>query len=288
MHCIELAELASLLAHQSPGLFAMRTTLREDSLTRYWVQSRQRLYKWHDGLAHYTALENAGRSLAISDWWKSHESMLEEILVSEILMRVFAAIGTGLDFVKSQREVEPVTHSVFVSHLEARNRVLQLLLFGRGGSVIQTVQLNRLRRASERWTDRLLAPIIGQHVRAKVYAFDITRALAYASEWQSETDANVRSTAAWLGHAAMRSVLESRVGAAVASPLANREVSQSILSCLPADCFDSLGLMRSASSLRWKPIGNEGQPHPGRPLFPCSMPSEHLQGVFPSSARWLL
>jgi hypothetical protein len=288
MHCIELAELASLLAHQTPGLFAMRTTLREDSLTRYWVQSRQRLYKWHDGLVQYTSLENAGRSLAIGEWWKNHEAMLEEILVSEILVRVFAAMGAGLDHVKSQREVEPVTHSVFVSHLEARNRVLQLLLFGRGGSVIQTVQLNRLRRACERWTDRLLAPIISKHFRAKIYAFDIPRAIVYANEYHAETDANTRTTAAWLGHAAMRSVLESRVGAVVASPLANREVSQSILACLPADCFDSLGVMRNASSLRWKPVGTEGQPHAGRPLFPCSLPSEHLQGALPSSARWLL
>ena len=107
MHCIALAELASLLAHQAPAIFQLRPNIAADSLTRYWIQSRQRLDQWHRGLAGYTLLEHAGRPLAMQTWWADHAPLLEEIIVSETLTRVFAAIGFGIDQARNQREVEP-------------------------------------------------------------------------------------------------------------------------------------------------------------------------------------
>jgi len=288
MHCIALAELASLLAHQAPAIFRLRPAIPADSLTRYWIQSRHRLDQWHHGLAGYTSLENAGRPLAMQAWWDDHAPMLEEIIVSESLTRVFAAIGFGIDLARNQREVEPVTHSVYLSHLEARNRVLQLLLFGRGGSVMQAMSLNRLRRASERWTDRLLAPIVSIHANASCYAVDPQRAIAYSNEWTEDNHTETQAMFAWLSQAAMRATLAARTGTLAALPIANREVSQSIIACLQHECFDSLGLLKSLSSIRFtdQPLGDR-QPDPSRPLFPAAMPSDHRKGSYPNAARWL-
>ena len=288
MHCIALAELASLLAHQAPAIFQLRPNIAADSLTRYWIQSRQRLDQWHRGLAGYTLLEHAGRPLAMQAWWTDHAPLLEEIIVSETLTRVFAAIGFGIDQVRNQREVEPVTHSVYLSHLEARNRVLQLLLFGRGGSVTQAMNLNRLRRASERWTDRMLAPIVAIHANASCYAIDPQRVIAYAKEWTDGNNPETQTLVAWLSQAAMRTTLAGRTGASAALPIANREVSQSIIACLQRECFDSLGLLKSYSSIRLTNQNfNDCQPDPARPLFPAVMPSDHRKGSYPFAARWL-
>lgn len=289
MHSLELAELASLLAFRAPAIAALKPKVHEPSLTRYWVQSRTRLEQWHRALSEYGVLENAGRPVAIQNWWGDYEPMLEEVIVSDMLTRVFAALGRTLDIACEQREIEPVTHSVHLSHLEARNRVLQLLLFGRGGTVDQSTRLNRLRRAVERWTDRLLAPLITLDVKTNVYAVDAHRAFAYATEWQEDTDEVTRYASASLGQSAMRSTLLSRMHSQVAFPDANREVAQAVIGCLPRECFDSLGLLKSMRTTRLSQLRETDQkPNPRRPLFPPSMPKDSRQGIAISTARWLI
>ncbi|MGV3483942.1 MAG: hypothetical protein ACO1RT_05955 [Planctomycetaceae bacterium] len=287
MHCVELAELASLLSRQAAALLLLRPTIAQDSLTRYWVQSRQRIESWHRAMAEYLALENAGRPLAMQTWWSDHQSMLEDVIVSESLTRVFAAIGMGLDAAANQQEVEPVTHSVFLSHLEARNRVLQLLLFGRGESVSQATSLNRLRRASERWTDRLLAPVIAVHRAAVAYAIDPQRAIAYVHELREVQSPAAQSVACWLAQLAMRTTLAERTSRRPGLPGSNREVAYSVLACLESECFDSCGLLKSLNAARMERAAADRQPHSSEPLFPSVMPNDHRSGSYPHAARWL-
>jgi hypothetical protein len=289
MHCIELAELASLMAYQSPALFMMRPAVSHDSLNRYWIQSRLRLEQWHRWLGEYATLESARRPVAMQAWWNQHTSLLEEVLVSETLVRVFAGVGAGLDAVHDQREIEPVTHSVFLSHLEARNRVLQLMLFGRGGSITQTMQLNRLRRACERWTDRLLAPIVAHHPGAHVYCVDAARANAHASEWREESCADALSMSAVLARVAMQTTLAARTGTQPAMPLANLEIAQSVMACFNAECFDSVGMPRSLSRVR---IQNstvaDRRPIHIKQIFPTVIPNDLQRSTLPLAARWLI
>jgi hypothetical protein len=289
MHSIELAELASLLAFRAPAILALKPTLHEPALTRYWVQSRTRLERWHRGLTEYGALESAGRPVAMQGWWMDHESMLEEIIVTDMLTRVFAALGMALDHVLDQREIEPVTHSVYLSHLEARNRVLQLLLFGRGGTVDQSMRLNRLRRAVERWIDRLLAPLVVHDVKVNAYAIDTHRAMAYAKEWQEDADASTRDAAASLGQSAMRATLAERTSSHVSMPESNREVASAVIASLPRDCFDSLGLFKSLLAVRLMGVNpTDRKPNSRQPLFPPSMPNDFRQGTASPTVRWLI
>ncbi len=298
MHCVELAELASILSLRAPAFIAAHSVPSSDCLTHYWVQSRRRLDLWNQGLGQYTALESSGRPLAMQLWWHAHGPLLEEIIVSDTLTRVFAAFGAALDGSISQREVEPVTHSVFLSQLEARNRVLQLMLFGRGGSVTQSMHLNRLRRVTERWTDRLLAPIVAIQGRAACYAIDANRLAASIQECEEDSGDETRIMGDWLSQAALTSALSSRTSELAASPEANRDVAESIVACFRPDWFDSLGLPRSARSIRNTSSHTDRQLDPSTEslasvLFPRSkhlsiMPSENRSGFSPHSARWLL
>jgi hypothetical protein len=289
MHCIELAELAAHLAYRTPIAFVLRASIAETPLTQYWIQSRQRLEHWHRGLSEYSLLESAGRPLAMQAWWNDYEPMLEEIVVTDVLTRIFAALGMGIDTVTDQREVEPITHSVFLSHLEARNRVLQLLLFGRGGSVDQSMRLNRLRRACERWTDRLLAPITVLNHKATAYAFDGQRSLAYAQEWREEPSDESKRMAAWLGQAALQATLHSRTSSRVFLPESNRAVVHAVIACLPHEYFDSYGLLKSPTLAKLTaPPQGDRQPNFRQPLFPPSMPKDHRKGTTPQTVRWMM
>ncbi len=243
MHCIELARLAALLAVQGPALVSCRAAVPAEAMVQYWSASRQRVELWNRGLGRLSELLNAGRSLAARDWWHQHLPMLEEILISETLTRVMAAVGGALDGERAEADIQPVTQSVFLTHLQVRNHVLRLLLFGRGGSVEQSLKLNRLRRSVEHWTDRLLGCMLLEHPGARRYAHDATRAGAFAVSILHQPLAY--DTTLRLGLPAALSISLAAVCDARASlPQANRELGQAALACLHPQLFDSLGLLR--------------------------------------------
>ena len=68
-----------------------------------------------------------------------------------------------------------------IGHLEARNRAMNIMVYGRGFSIEDGVMLNRLRRRMERWTDMLLGRIMLQHDISDL-AFDAQRARDFATD----------------------------------------------------------------------------------------------------------
>jgi hypothetical protein len=250
MHCIELARIATLIAAQGPSLATLHSSIPTEAITRYWVASRQRTELWNRGLARLVDLETAGQSLAIDAWWFEHVPMIEEILVSEMLTRVMACVGAVLDDEVEDRDVEPVTHSVFQTHLESRNRVLRVLLFSRGRSVEQALRLNRLRRCVERWTDFLIAPLVRVRPASIQFAIDPGRAQAYASELTADYRDRGSDGVNWLSAATLELSLGGLCDRRAALPQANQQVGQSVLACLRPQVFDSLGVPHTATTGR--------------------------------------
>lgn len=244
MHCIELARIAAIIAAQGPNLINSGSVVPSEATVQYWSASRQRFELWNHGLGRLTEVLKAGRSLAARDWWYEHLPMLEEILISETLTRVMAAVGAAVDAAHNDGEVEPITQTVFLTHLQVRNHVLRLLLFGRGGSVEQSLQLNRLRRCVELWTDRLLGYLIDAYPDTRRYTHDRTRADAFAATLTPQRP----QTGAVLGGGLPTALCHSLT--VMCDPReslsqANRELSQAALACLSPALFDSLGMLKS-------------------------------------------
>lgn len=290
MHAIDLARLAAVAAAHAPTMLLIRPAVSPEAMVGYWTQARQRFDLWHRGLGRFTELENAGRSVAIRDWWQEHLPMIEEILVSETLTRVMAAVGSGLDIRRACDDVSPITQSVFVTHLEARNRVLRLLLFGRGGSAEDAMRLNRLRRCVERWTDFLLGPLLRQHPPAGRYTHDSARAQSFAEDAAQIALSGDTAAVSRLTLAALETSLSGMCRTEAALPQANRQLAQAVLACFRPECFDSLGLLKSARLQRLtdnespeaEPIPTAGRD--GHLLFHApqpKLPAPHL-------VRWCL
>lgn len=269
MHCIELARIATLISAQGPAIAIARPKISSGAMTGYWVAARQRTELWNHGLGRLNELQEFGRPMMIDQWWEDHTAMVEEILISEILTRVMAATGATLDADVAESDVEPVTESVFVSHLESRNRVLRILLFGRGRSVDEAQRLNRLRRCVERWTDYLLGPLIQIRPEAVAYAIDPVRATTFAGESAWEQGEGFGDTIAWLTTSTIAMSLSSLCERRPALPQANRQVGDAVLACLRPELFDSLGIphtaqtqrIRSGRSPESEPIERPGQSH---------------------------
>jgi hypothetical protein len=275
MHCIELARIATLIAAQGPSLILLRPNFPADAMTRYWVASRQRTELWNRGLARLADLEAAGRPLAIDAWWFEHVPMVEEILVSETLTRVMAAVGAAVDEGIEDRDVEPLTHSIFQTHLESRNRVLRVLLFSRGRSVEQALRLNRLRRCVERWTDFLIAPLVRVRPDSIQFAIDARRARAYANETAVDDRDRGGNGVNWLSAATLELSLGGLCDHRAALPQANRQLGESVLACLRPQLFDSLGVPHSTATQRIK-LGCSPECPPARENTHGNRGAKHL------------
>ncbi|MGB7326013.1 MAG: hypothetical protein WBD31_14160 [Rubripirellula sp.] len=245
MHCVLIADLAALVSQHGPAILYQREAIPPEAMTQYWATSRNRFELWQQAVARYQKNEKTGDFASMRAWWRDHVTLIEEILVTEMLTRVIAALGTGLDRENSTDEISPITHAVFLTHLEARNRIQQLMLTGRGCSVQDTVRLNRLRQGVERWTDALVGRLTAESPKNICYAFDAKRATEYAEETRSCGGRALRDMSAWLMNAAMHDTLRRRTSATTALPEANRAVVKSVMLMLRPDLFDSIGTLKS-------------------------------------------
>lgn len=253
MHAAELVDLSAILALHGPTLLYRRELIPQVALQEYWTTSRARFDAWHAWINECQRQLEPGAQVLGSEsaWEASRFAIVEEVLLSEPLTRVYAALGAALDAQRDDEEVAPITHTVYLSHLEVRSRVLRLVLESRELAIEQAVKLNKLRATVERWCDALLGHLaagqsgLGKSDAIGRYAFDPARANAFAEDVHQLSPGVARDTAGWLTSAAMRDSLLRRSQPSPAFPAENRAVGDAVLLCLRPDLFDSVGRCKS-------------------------------------------
>lgn len=174
MRLREFVDLAGVVAQHAESIIARTGGIEEHQLQEYWVASRGRVNRWGQQLRRLAALqvmEDADSSMS----WR-YESVLREILVSEMLTRCWATVLEGIDRRLGGREYGPVGRSVHLGHLDARGRVLRFLVAGQpstGGLPFRD-ELNDQRLQIERWTDICLSYFPSECV-VDDFAFDTSR-----------------------------------------------------------------------------------------------------------------
>lgn len=246
MHSIQLVDLAAVLALHGPSLLYQQNLISEEVMQKYWIVSRARFDQWHRRLGQHREFELDNNQRALVDWWRENPGLSDEILLSEPLTRVFAAIGMALDLSTEIEEISPITQSVYVSHLEARKRVLQIIVDDHTMPMGEAVRLNRLRSTTERWTDTLLGYLTVQAGDCTMpLGFDHSRIRAFADEARQLPLGAARETTCWLLSAAMRDAVIRLSCEQVAFAKENKDVADSVLMSLRPDLFDSVGVLKS-------------------------------------------
>ena len=176
--------------------------------------------------------------------WPRVRPVLEEIVATELLTRVWAAAATAYDAERGDEDLSPVARNILTSHLDARRRLLALLADGRVIELPQAVQLNHLRRRVERWTDMLLAHV-AERVDVTEFAFEPARAQDFASDLDREAAVGQRRFACQLILASLRASFAQ--GLAERSPNLdlNRRIGTSVLAAFREEINDSTGLVKS-------------------------------------------
>jgi hypothetical protein len=243
MHARELAELAALVAIHSPVIVQGGGRVPHTSNEQYWAASKCRLDRWGRLLRQLTAAITEPQ-LPATLAWPRVRPVLEEILATELLTRLWTAVAAAHDAFRNDQDLEPIARNIFVGHLDARRRLLALLADGRVIALPEAVQLNHLRRRVERWTDMLLAHL-AQTIDIGEFAFEPDRARDFAEDLDHEAAQAERRFTCQLILASLRASFAD--GLAERSPNGdlNRRIGAAILGAFREEITDSTGLVKS-------------------------------------------
>jgi hypothetical protein len=257
MHTHDVVDLAAFISAQGPAFLSGAQHPPETSLAQYWTLSKCRLDRWNRSLRQ---LQTSGRAFAQGANADNHglQSLCEEIIVSEMVTRVWSSLLTAFDYLSGGGEAQPVASNVLSGHLEASNRVLNIIAYNRHHAKGPEADLNRLRRLTERWTDMLLGSL-GTQIRADDFAHVPARAEEFSHDFDRSRQPGLRKQAWGLVAASLRETFEPHLNATAPNADLNTRIGGSILACFPAEVFDSTGMYHGLWDLRVTTMASDAQ-----------------------------
>ena len=244
MHACQLVELAAMVSIHGPLLVRSDRRISPSGLEQYWSTSKIRLDRWARDMKRSAAPREAADAARPAHGETSQLAIIEEVLTSEVLTRLWTAILTAHDRQRGTSEAEPIARSVLIGHMEARHRVLKLIGGGPGLAVEDAIRANRLRRRTERWTDVLIARLPASHDLSELASYP-ERARELVSEFAGEHHM------VWpMMMASLRVAFRNPLCAESPNSDLNARIASSILACFPPEVFDSTGVLPSAWLLR--------------------------------------
>ncbi|MCC6127557.1 MAG: hypothetical protein IT426_21580 [Pirellulales bacterium] len=271
MHSYELVELAAIISARGPALVNGADHISESGLEQYWTASKVRLDRWCRGLRNFATLSGDPKWRQFN--WPRIRGVMEEIISGEMLTRVWAAVLCAHDRRHKLGEAEPIARSVLLGHLEARHRVLTLLLNTPGLELKAAAKLNRLYNLSEQWTDMLVGYLVGAGDVSE-FAFDPARARDFARDFRDQGAHPGRRIVWPLILASLRASFLRETSAETPNADLNLRIASGILACFPSDLFDSTGQFQSLWLIRLHNSAADAQ-----------VLLDELLGVCPSGAK---
>jgi hypothetical protein len=256
MYSHELVELAAIVSAHGPVLVQGVDRISEGGLEQYWTASKVRLDRWCRSLRNFA--NQAGDAKWRQCHWPRIESLLEEIVSTEMLTRVWGAVLCAHDRRHQLSESEPIARSVLLGHLEARHRVLKFLINTPGIEYKAAVRLNQLHNATERWTD-LLVGYLAEMGDLSEFAADPARAKDFGQDFLQGGDLPGRGRVWPLIYSSLRSRYHRESAPSTPNSDVNLRIASSILGCFPGDLFDSTGQFQSLWIFRLGHVAADAQ-----------------------------
>ncbi len=259
MHACDLVETAATLSLSARLLIEDSPRLCEQALAEYWAASRCRLDEWGrrlSALAHHprSPKENPRQHGELGG---DLATLAEDIVLSQPLTRVVAAVTVAHDRRHDTSEAGPIGRNVLAGHDESVGRVRAVADAWWSSASSQATRLRRLTLRTERWTDLLLGyllPLCGTpgdrspSGHAVEFTFDPVRAQEFAYDAQTHANhAGGLMAADKLLRASLREAFATTGGGNQTSPTAlfNRRLAGAAVGLFGPESFDGHGLLRS-------------------------------------------
>ena len=257
MHARDSLEVAALVVLHGPALISSQTRISPTAIEQYWTASKSRLDRWAGALKSFGSSEASdGRS--DDERWNHLRPVLEEILIAEILTRVWTALLSAHDRRHQLSNTEPIGRSVMLGHLEARQRVLGLLVSSVEVNTRHGLVVERLRRQAERWTDLLLGHLLTLEDVGE-FAIDADRAREFSEDLRHQARQGNAQSGWALTLVSLRGAFRQGLSGGSPNPDLNSRIASSVLACFPSELFDSTGVFQSLWLLRLTSYANDAQ-----------------------------
>ena len=225
MHVCDLVQLAGLAAEESESIISQPIPINSREVQNYVRACQTRFSRWTEAL---DVLTSRGPSPSELDHLFT---LIEEVLISEILTRVWTGIVAASERKHQSSEAGTCVKSVFVDHLEIRRRILRLLVEGHPVVATNSDTLNRLRRRVERWTD-LLVGRMALACDVDGLAFDTMRATDFSTSFRRESTSHDWGTTWHLVMTSLKTSFYSHRQHGSPSFVENRQIASSVSHCL--------------------------------------------------------
>jgi hypothetical protein len=238
MQACELAELAGWIAAAATTL--LRGRLSDSGVRQYWSASQARYEHWLQSLrgsAAATERTNAPAEPQVV-------AVLQEIIVSELLTRVWTAVASTCARRHANPHAGPLLWSVMLRHLDARHRAEQWLAQAAERDRDGAAAVDQLRRRIERWTDLLLAHLVPE-CDVGLLVFDEQR----VGEFHRDVCGlrhTPRGEEVWqLFQLSILAAFRTRPEQCTANPDLNAAIASGILVSYPPEMFPATGALQS-------------------------------------------
>lgn len=236
----QIAETAAFASARSMLFIESSTPISEEQLHNYWKNCRGRLIDWLrsiDTLSSQAAERGAANHLEL---WQAAVPILNEIFVSEILTRVWAATLTAADMNRGSQLASPIARHTLNGHNEARNRALSLMVNGLQVPLGRLSQVDRLRRRTERWSDLLIGHLV-LNFQLDEFAFEVDRSVEFGQSQMREVLRASEEPVWEFVLTGIRVAFKTLPDETPPSDTWNRGIVRTILGSFPPDCFDEFG-----------------------------------------------
>lgn len=275
MQTAELVDVALLAALHGPKLIVGDAGLGVVGIEDYWAASKCRFDRWASALHRLRVGDGPSSSTRAT----SIRGLFEEILGGEVLTRVWTAVVAAFDRRRDSQDNDVVARSVYIGHQEMRHRVLKLLGGAPGLTSVEAVEMNRLRRRAEQWTDMLLA-FLASYEQATEFAFEADRLRNYAADL-ARVPAESDEDPAMLLQSTLRTIVRHALQAPAPNPDLNARTAAAILGGFSSEVFDDVGLFRSLWLMRLTKTADDAQQ-----MMTDLFRAEPTTGTLPFSRRF--
>ena len=247
MQARDLIDFAAMLATNCDIILERQTSFNDQGLHQYWLASKCRFQNWfeilepNDSPEPFSENENGSAIL---------RPYVEEVLLGEVLTRIWAAIGCAYDALRpynAHRQhltVSPIVRNVYAMHQQGRHRLLTLMASRTTLPLEDHATLDRLRRRCERWNDILLGHVM-QHHDVSEFAFSPDVTLASAEDARRAQTTSERYLNDELTHISLRQTLDENLLAPSPNQFLNHQILAGIIESLGAEVLDTTEFLPS-------------------------------------------
>ncbi len=255
-------EFTALIAAQASLIIEGITPILDGPLWVYWQHSQAVLRRWRMTIDQFEKHSDPDAPRQILE-------IAEDVLVAEMLTRVWGAVLTACDLQRDKKHSAQIARNVLNAHQQCRVSVLRSLVHSDTLPIERMAELDRLRRRVERWTDLLVGPLVarfGEPLAA--FAFDARRASDFGEEHFSSRFQTTSQPSWSFLLAGLRSAFPTNKRTEPSANDPMLPILRSILASFPDDAFGADGPIKS---LRWSRANRSGQHAEG----PTTIPKPH-------------